>query len=462
MLPTQARLAPAAALIVAAIALSFMSPALADDRPPLDPRVNPSKMTKSEPPPLPGALAQPAPPIHRIAERHGPDTPMSPEHFAKARTAIDRGLAFLRTRQTQGGAWLSKAQAAPTGEPAKTEPVALAVTGLALKALMQAEVGPVDTAADRPAGAPRDPAAAKALSLLLRAREPGGLYDAGHMSNYLHACVAQGLASIRSAEAIDAVRMLVADLKKGVWETGEGLDAHQDWYGGAGYGRNGRPDLSNTQMLLDALHDAGVSPEDPAVQATIAFVSRTQNLKATNASPWAQQGSNDGGFVYTPANGGESFASEAAGEGRFGELLPAGTPRSLRSYGSMTYAGFKSMIYEGLTRDDVRVRAAYDWLRRNFTFDENPGLGQQGLFYYYLAMSRALVAGQQTLISPFRDGVEQPAQNWREAMIDALVKRQAEDGSWVNSADRWMEGEREMCTIDAVLALQETLKPVGG
>jgi len=30
------------------------------------------------------------------------------------------------------------------------------------------------------------------------------------------------------------------------------------WYGGAGYGQHRRPDLSNTQMMLEALHQSGL------------------------------------------------------------------------------------------------------------------------------------------------------------------------------------------------------------
>ena len=42
-------------------------------------------------------------------------------------------------------------------------------------------------------------------------------------------------------------------------EESEGLDARKDWYGGAGYGTHGRPDMSNTQTMLEALYDAGLS-----------------------------------------------------------------------------------------------------------------------------------------------------------------------------------------------------------
>ncbi len=121
----------------------------------------------------------------------------------------------------------------------------------------------------------------------------------------------------------------------------------------------------------------------------------------------------------------------------------------------MTYAGFKSLIHAGLSQDDIRVRAAFDWIRRHWTFDENPGLGPQGLYYYYLTMARCLTLAQQHSITD-HEGV---VHNWREELIEALLKRQREDGSWVNDADRWMEGEPVMVTSYAVLALEEALKP---
>jgi squalene-hopene/tetraprenyl-beta-curcumene cyclase len=121
----------------------------------------------------------------------------------------------------------------------------------------------------------------------------------------------------------------------------------------------------------------------------------------------------------------------------------------------MTYAGFKSMFYAGLNPDDMRVRACFDWIKAHFTFEENPGVGQQGLYYYYLTMSRALFVAQQHTITDSKNAPH----NWREEMIDAIVKRQKPDGSWQNTADRWLEGEPVMATIDALLALEETIKP---
>jgi squalene-hopene/tetraprenyl-beta-curcumene cyclase len=113
------------------------------------------------------------------------------------------------------------------------------------------------------------------------------------------------------------------------------------------------------------------------------------------------------------------------------------------------------MLYAGLSPGDVRVRAAFDWIRRHWTFAENPGLGQQGLYYYLHTMARALHAAQQTVITDAA-GREH---HWREELIDAVASRQLEDGSWKNEAERWLEGEPVMATTYSILAIEETLKP---
>ena len=55
---------------------------------------------------------------------------------------------------------------------------------------------------------------------------------------------------------------------------------------------------------------------------------------------------------------------------------------------------------------------------------------------------------------------ESSARNWRNELTDALLASQRADGSWVNSADRWQEGQPELVTVYALLALEEVLKPV--
>jgi squalene-hopene/tetraprenyl-beta-curcumene cyclase len=412
---------------------------------PLDARVDTSKITKVSPPALPSSLVQPVPVTHRIAER-AEQVPISAESFKKAKAAIDSGLAYLRRSQRPSGAWMERELVQPTDQP-RASAAAAAATALAVKAFLQA--GQDDANAQR------------GLQFVVKSLENGG-YDGlanGGVGTYVASAVVSALATAQDPRFEDFVRQGVAWLKATQWDQSEGLAPEQDWFGGAGYGRNKRPDLSNTQMMLDAMYDAGVSPSDPAVQKALAFVQRAQNLPSKNDAAWAKAGTGDGGFIYTPANGGESFASEVAGEGRFGEKFPEGTPRSLRSYGSMTYAGFKSLLYAGLSKDDERVRAAFEWISKHYTFDENPGLKQEGLYYYLHAMARALFVSQQpTIPSVAGDGTVTP-RNWREDLIAAIASRQQSDGSWVNKAERWEEGQPDLVTVYSLLALEEAIKP---
>jgi squalene-hopene/tetraprenyl-beta-curcumene cyclase len=437
------------ALLTLALALP-VSPLVADDvlsppSVPLDPRIDAAKLTRLGLPKLPDPVVQPLPAVHRIAFR-AEESGVSPDSHAAARKAIDRGLAYLRAKQAADGSWFRNVDVSPTDLP-RAKGASLAVTGLAIKAFTQV----------REDGKEADLALARATRFLSASLRGGGLREAadGGVGTYVASAVVMGLASTGEHAYADLIDESVRWMTANQWDQGEGVGADADWFGGAGYGRGKRPDLSNTQMMLDALHDAGTSPDDPAVQRALAFVQRTQNVKS-NSAPWAQAGSADGGFIYSPANGGESFASENAGEGRYGEIRPEGAPRSLRSYGSMTYAGFKSLLYAGLSQDDPRVRAAFDWIRRNFTFDENPGLGAQGHYYYLYAMARALQAARQESI----ETAEGAKRAWRDELVAALVKRQREDGSWVNSAERWEESRPELVTVYAVLALEEALKPV--
>ncbi len=406
----------------------------------IDARVKTESITEYDPPPLPQRVILPMPAVFEIARRPA-DVPITTTHYQSAATALDKGIEFLMHTQDASGGWMTDVQGAPTDQPNKTSPVAVAVTALAVKAMVQHNPKWLKTEAGT-----------KAMRFLAAAQRPDGSFDDGGLANYVTSSVVMALSSVPSEDAYDMKFEAVQWLKTNQWDQSEGLGGQQDWFGGAGYGNRGRPDMSNTQMMLDALYEAGVSPDEPVMQKALAFVSRAQNLKQTNKADWA---GNDGGFIYTPANGGESMGSEVAGEGRYGEKLEAGVPRSLRSYGSMTYAGFKSMLYAGLSPDDVRVRAAFDWLRKRWGFDENPGLGQTGLYYYYHTLSRALFVAQQHEIAD-TDGV---LHNWREELIDAITSRQADDGSWVNEADRWMEGHPVLVTVYCTLALEETLKP---
>ena len=120
----------------------------------------------------------------------------------------------------------------------------------------------------------------------------------------------------------------------------------------------------------------------------------------------------------------------------------------------MTYAGFKSLLAAGLDVKDPRVQAALEWLRRHWTLDENPGLGDQGYYYYLHVMSRALRAFGQDSITDDSGKVH----DWRREMAERLLALQEPDGSWINrKSDRWLEGESCLATAYAVLALEEVM-----
>ena len=116
----------------------------------------------------------------------------------------------------------------------------------------------------------------------------------------------------------------------------------------------------------------------------------------------------------------------------------------------MTYAGLKSMLYAGLTKDDKRVKAALNWLRKYYSVDQNPGLDQQGLYYYYHTFARSLT----TLDEDLFEDVKGEKHDWRRELTDALAKRQKENGSWVNAADRWLEGDPNLTTAYSLMALK--------
>lgn len=404
--------------------------------------------------PAAAPMPSPAPPLPvvlRIADR-ADQVPCSPERFAQAREAITKGLAYLRSVQSPTGAWMLREPATGTDQRIPSPATSTAVTALCLKAFAQAGAGPAS-----------DPIARRAVDFIrVSMRGPEGKLDPdpspNGVGNYVASAVVSALAACDQPEDALLIQQGVEWLRNTQWDEGESVPRAKDWYGGSGYGSRGRPDLSNTQMMLDALHDARVSPDDPAVQRAMLFVTRTQNLTSTNPAEWAQHGANDGGFVYTPANGGESFASEDAGEGRFGELIPQGQPRSLRSYGSMTYAGLKSLLYAGLSPGDPRVKAALGWIRMHWTFERNPGLGRQGWLYYLHAQSRALNA---TRLAQVTDSAGVP-HNWRDELIETLTRAQRPDGSWRNEVVRWEESRPELATAYALLALEEAIKPVAG
>jgi squalene-hopene/tetraprenyl-beta-curcumene cyclase len=173
-----------------------------------------------------------------------------------------------------------------------------------------------------------------------------------------------------------------------------------------------------------------------AIKKARTLVSRCQNMESENNTTQFAPKNPDGGFYYTPAAGGTSQAGETAEGG-------------LRSYGSMTYAGLKSMIHAGVGPDDPRVKAAFAWICKFYDVGSNPGMGDAGLYYYYHTFAKALDAmGVDEL-----EDAQGVSHNWRRELLAELVKRQNADGSWVNENPRWLEGDPALVTGYALLTL---------
>jgi len=343
----------------------------------------------------------------------------------EVKRAIGKGLEWLTRNQSKDGVWSS--------------PEYPAITGLGLCAFrLQPEAR---------AQNPEPDAVRKGYAFLLSCVQTNGGIYRKELPSYNTSIALTALVLADRPEYTPVIlkaRKFVAGLQVDLGERGK-LDTPFD--GGIGYGQDDKqPDLSNTSFALEAMalsknwvKDKNLGEaSDLNWQAAIHFIQCCQNLPAYNTEKWASDDPADkGGFIYSP---GRSMAGETN--------LPSGRV-ALRSYGSMSYAGLLSYVYADLKRDDPRVTAVFDWLKANFTVDENPALGQQGLYYYYQMMAKALSVYGADLIE-LSNG---KSVKWREQLALKLINLQHADGSWTNENGRWFEKDPALVTAYCVIAL---------
>lgn len=351
----------------------------------------------------------------------------------EARAAINRGLDWLVQQQAPEGNW--------------SNPDFPALTALPLWALARG-------------GSAKTAAIDKAVQYILASvnpdgticREPREKKKGGGLCNYNTALCMVALHAVGSPEYVPVIqkaRQIVADSQ----HMGDDL-----YRGGMGYDpATGRPyaDLSNSYLAYEAmrltenvedLRAEGEKRADLDWKAAQQFIQRVQNLPGSNDQPWASDDPADkGGFAYKPDSSMAGAITNADGSIR------------LRSYGSMTYAGLLSFIYAKVDKADPRVTSAFDWSVQHWSLDENPGMGLQGLFYFYHTLSKAMAAYGQDVIT-LSDGRQV---NWRNDLIKRLLSLQKIEpngaGYWVNTEGRWWETDPVLVTSYSLLALQIAL-----
>ena len=337
---------------------------------------------------------------------------LTPDTETQARAALYKGFSWLRASQSADGSWSDKRFPG--------------MSALALWAMANANI---------PENAH---AAQKAEAYLVACAQPdGGLYvpipgrRGGGLGNYntclcLTALHAAG-GKERHADVLLAARAYIASTQI---ET-EGL--HE---GGFGYDKSSPreyTDLNNTLYAIDAMRlTQDLEEMRPGNQKKVDI--NWDAAKQYVLSMQQLQGEYAGGFVYNR---------------EVPRATKEGARPQLKAYGSMTYAGLLAMLHCQLSRDDPRVRSVYQYIGKHWTLDENPGQGNQGLYFYYDILAGALHTAAIEHIT-LADGTRI---DWKEALAKELIHRQKPDGTWVNTSNRFWEADPVLSTSYALLAL---------
>lgn len=338
---------------------------------------------------------------------------LTPETHKQLVDSLNKAEAYLRTQQAPNGTWEK--------HPGIT---ALAATAMLRQsgANKAAQVKLMTPALD---------------SLVALAKPDGGIYDST-IPHYITAVSASALATAgRPADraVIDKARQYLLD---NLLDEGEGVAKTDFWYGGMGYGHTTRADGRRADIIslgyaMQAMKDTDVPANNAVWEKALAFLQRTQNHSETNdQKKWA---ANDGGFVYYPG---------------FSYHVDGGT----KSYGSVSYTGLMSYSWANLKKTDDRVKAVSKWISDNYTVDENPGMGQKTVYYYYMVFAKSLSALGDPVIVDSRGR----RHNWREELGRKLLSLQNAEGYWVNSVPDEMQDNKVLVTAFTMAAVQAILQ----
>lgn len=364
--------------------------------------------------------------------------PLPPESVnvikSELEQAFDRGLSWLMSKQLPSGAFPDLANK----DDAAFTAMALIIIGDAPESTRLKYKDAID----------------KALAYLLKNTQPtGAIMDTGKVPSfdiYKTSLAIVAFKTILPARPQDeqkkieaVITLAMAYLQKSQY----GPESSDKDMGGWGYKegtaeKTPNPNLSTTSYVIDALYKAGLAKDSETYKRAVDFLMKLQDSTEHNTGRIT---GNSGGFVYSPV------------ESKAGETTTPDGKKILKPYGSMTYAGLLSFIYAYVDKTDPRVQSAYNWIRANYTLEENPGLrtdaapdlGKQGLFYYYHTFAKALSAYGDKSITTTGNAPH----FWANELVAKLASMQKPDGSWSNEVSRWWEDMPILATSYSLMSL---------
>ena len=359
------------------------------------------------------ATAAPSVTQAESSAKKSPDV-IAPQLQKRAKDAIDKGVRFLRQQQAADGSYGHH----------------VGLTAMALLAM--AESPRKYTPGD-------GPFIRRALDFIASQARANGSITGEETPTYNTALAIMALHVLDASKYKKEIEGGQRFLVKFQSDEDQNYTKRDKYYGGIGYGGDERPDLSNLQYALEALKKTDFDEESDVWEKAELFVKRCQNFTEEDEQdvlerPWA---GNDGGFIYEPG------ASRAGGT---------------KSYGAMTFAGLKSLMFtKQSNKRDPRVKAAIGWIRENYDFNTHPGMGTTAYFYYLQTAASALEAYGENYL-PSTSGTKH---NWGADLVSKFIYLQQADGSWVNEDRKYWEGNKILVTARAIITLNHVFRASG-
>ncbi len=351
------------------------------------------------------------------------DATLDVELVERSKLCIAKGVDFLLSRQKDDGSWASNP----------------AISGLCILAIFDS---PDSNAAVN-----------SGLDYILGFQKQDGSIWSENVHaypNYTTSISLLALAAINRPKDLNVIKKARNYLMNSQFSDRQKID-----YGGIGYSKTGRADLTNLSFAVEALYftkyldQESYSKDAKAIkrnrdiwERVQIFITNCQNLPEINKQDWVSRRDDDyGGFVYRPT------------ESKAGAITDDTGRVSLLSSGSVSCSGLMSTIYANMDKNDYRVRRVVDYITRHYTLKENPGMGSQGLYFYLNALAKALNAYDKDIIAAANGTML----NWRQDILNEFIDIQKTKGYWANENGRYLESIPELATTYSLIAMKTAL-----